>query len=196
MEPKVVVIYFSVASSALSPAANRTGVSVFGIRLWSWADQLGQPHLLLDPPAQVLTKVSSSHPQSLTFEAAHQNHQEKLLDDNEHPPRGNTSERSSVVPRWYQSLAMDQRVEQIENKMESLSLGKKEVLNQITEMINKLTARVDQLAGQSSNEVTENSAFSSGQGPISVKPYQYPYFQKTEIEKIVAEMLSSGDQAQ
>ncbi|KAJ4962167.1 hypothetical protein NE237_022106 [Protea cynaroides] len=52
---------------------------------------------------------------------------------------------------------MDQRVEQIENKMESLSLGQKEVLNQITEMINKLTARVDQLA--SSNETAENSAF-------------------------------------
>jgi hypothetical protein len=28
--------------------------------------------------------------------------------------------------------------------------------------------------------------------PISVRPYRYPYFQKTEIEKIVKELLVSG----
>lgn len=28
--------------------------------------------------------------------------------------------------------------------------------------------------------------------PINVKPYQYPHFQKTEIEKLVSEMLSKG----
>lgn len=31
-----------------------------------------------------------------------------------------------------------------------------------------------------------------GQGPVSVKPYRYPYFQKTAIEKLVEEMLASG----
>ncbi|KAL5851902.1 hypothetical protein ACOSQ3_007020 [Xanthoceras sorbifolium] len=32
----------------------------------------------------------------------------------------------------------------------------------------------------------------SDQGPVSVRLYRYPYFQKTEIEELVDEMLSAG----
>ncbi|KAJ4979263.1 hypothetical protein NE237_010043 [Protea cynaroides] len=63
-----------------------------------------------------------------------------------------------VVLKWYQSLAMDKRVEQIESKIESLSSGQKEILNPITEIFNKLTTRVDQLSVHYANEVSENSA--------------------------------------
>ncbi|XP_026399723.1 uncharacterized protein LOC113295606 [Papaver somniferum] len=31
-----------------------------------------------------------------------------------------------------------------------------------------------------------------GHGPVSTRPYRYPYFQKTEIKKLVNEMLSTG----
>lgn len=31
-----------------------------------------------------------------------------------------------------------------------------------------------------------------GAGPISSRPYQYPYYQKGEIEKLISEMLSSS----
>lgn len=31
-----------------------------------------------------------------------------------------------------------------------------------------------------------------GAAPINVRPYRYPYFQKSEIEKIITEMLASG----
>jgi len=31
-----------------------------------------------------------------------------------------------------------------------------------------------------------------GTQPICVRPYRYPYYQKTEIEKIVKELLKSG----
>lgn len=29
-------------------------------------------------------------------------------------------------------------------------------------------------------------------GPLNVKPYRYPYFQKCEMERLVAEMLKDG----
>lgn len=35
-------------------------------------------------------------------------------------------------------------------------------------------------------------SFYHGQGPVSINPYCFPYFQKTEIEKLVDEMLSTG----
>lgn len=31
-----------------------------------------------------------------------------------------------------------------------------------------------------------------GAAPVNVRPYRYPYFQKSEIEKIIKEMLASG----
>lgn len=33
---------------------------------------------------------------------------------------------------------------------------------------------------------------SSGSGPVNVRPYRYPYFQKQVMEQLVAEMLASG----
>ncbi|XP_038985807.1 uncharacterized protein LOC103721475 isoform X2 [Phoenix dactylifera] len=52
---------------------------------------------------------------------------------------------------------MDQRVEKLEKSLESLSTGQREIFNQMMEMFGNLSARMDQLVSQSTNEVAENS---------------------------------------
>ncbi|KAF8378270.1 hypothetical protein HHK36_029609 [Tetracentron sinense] len=62
-----------------------------------------------------------------------------------------------TVPKWYQSLSMDQRVEQLEQSMVSLSTGQQGILSRMTEMFDQLAARVEQLAIQTSRESGDNS---------------------------------------
>eukprot|EP00268_Persea_americana_P002743 TRINITY_DN10847_c0_g2_i2.p2 TRINITY_DN10847_c0_g2~~TRINITY_DN10847_c0_g2_i2.p2 ORF type:complete len:145 (+),score=23.88 TRINITY_DN10847_c0_g2_i2:142-576(+) len=60
---------------------------------------------------------------------------------------------------------MDQRVEQLEQAMASLSTGQQGILSQMTEMFDQLTARVEQIATQTGQESGDNSrAPSRGNG--------------------------------
>ena len=52
---------------------------------------------------------------------------------------------SSYIPNWYQSFAMDQRVEQLEKVVENV-VRQGDLLRQLTETVNKLSIRVKQIA--------------------------------------------------
>ncbi|XP_048227848.1 uncharacterized protein LOC107261607 [Ricinus communis] len=79
------------------------------------------------------------------------------------PNSGRTTKASSnsVVPKWYQSFAMDQRVTRLEKTIESFN-GNGELLLQLVDTVNKLNIRMEEIASSSQvskhvNEVTEHS---------------------------------------
>ncbi|KAA8531814.1 hypothetical protein F0562_006469 [Nyssa sinensis] len=63
----------------------------------------------------------------------------------------------SVVPKWYQSSGIDQRVENLEQTMESLSTGQQELLNCMADMFEKLSTRMDNLANNTAREHGKSS---------------------------------------
>ncbi|KAA8531825.1 hypothetical protein F0562_006458 [Nyssa sinensis] len=63
----------------------------------------------------------------------------------------------SAVPKWYQSSGMDQRVENLEQIMESLSTGQQELLNCMADMFEKLSTCMDNLANNTAREHGESS---------------------------------------
>ena len=46
----------------------------------------------------------------------------------------------AYVPRWYQSLGMEQRVDQLENNVTSLLSNQQQLLERVTKIFNKLEA--------------------------------------------------------
>lgn len=61
--------------------------------------------------------------------------------------RTSKTSTSSAVPRWYQSLAMDQPIEWLE-KMAEFVAGHEHILQQLTEALNKLNTRVDEIVSK------------------------------------------------
>ncbi|KAF2315859.1 hypothetical protein GH714_040513 [Hevea brasiliensis] len=58
--------------------------------------------------------------------------------------------KKQFVPKWYQSSGMDQRVEQLEQTVQSLSGGQEGIAKRLEELFSQLNVRMDQLATQSS----------------------------------------------
>ncbi|KAK1373085.1 hypothetical protein POM88_029278 [Heracleum sosnowskyi] len=52
----------------------------------------------------------------------------------------------ATVPAWYQSLGIDDRVQRIEQSLESLSSGQNEIMLQVREMFDRLSTRVENIA--------------------------------------------------
>ena len=58
------------------------------------------------------------------------------------------------VPHWYQSLGMEQRVDQLENNVTSLLSNQQQLLERVTEIFNKLEAmNTHREEGESSHSV-------------------------------------------
>ena len=70
-------------------------------------------------------------------------------------------------------------------------------MNQHSPSLQKLLEEFDDVFGEpkglplSRNHV-HKIPLKVGSEPVCVKPYRYPHFQKTEIEKIVDDLLSTG----
>jgi hypothetical protein len=67
---------------------------------------------------------------------------------------------------------------------------KEEEMKQILEGYGVIFAKPKELPPPSSHD--HRIILQKGSGPISVRPYQYPFFRKTEIEEQVKEMLERG----
>lgn len=61
------------------------------------------------------------------------------------------------VPKWYQSSGMDQRVEQLEQTVQSLSGGQEGIAKRLEELFSQLNVRMDQLSSQASPVKGNNS---------------------------------------
>ncbi|KAI9159660.1 hypothetical protein LWI28_000697 [Acer negundo] len=80
-----------------------------------------------------------------------------------------------------------QQIETVE-KVDCAHIPKQ--VQQILNKYNRVLTKPDQLPPQRTHD--HRIPLQHDQGPVSVRPYRYPHFQKAEIERLVEEMLDSG----
>lgn len=67
------------------------------------------------------------------------------------------------------------------------------VSNEVQQLLDKYQEVINEPKGlPPSRDQDHRIPLQAGQGLVAAKPYRYPYFQKSEIEKLVSEMLAAG----
>ncbi|KAJ0087845.1 hypothetical protein Patl1_32639 [Pistacia atlantica] len=64
------------------------------------------------------------------------------------------------IPTWYQSLSMDQRMETLENAIQSLSNGQQALLHLMIEFMSQVNSKIDQFSNHTRGETSKNKEVS------------------------------------
>ena len=74
-----------------------------------------------------------------------------------------------------------------------VAVDKSQLMPEVQELLDAFSDLFEEPIGLPPTRVQDHRIpLQPGSGPVCTKPYRYPYYQKTEIERLVTEMLSTG----